>query len=114
MAKVITHENMSPLLEQLAAEPYFRPGSRVARRPAWVDQPVTLEFPLGELAVDWLRTLSLTGGRLFATEPLDGSEGFDAQGLEGKVQVERDLFGALLCLRDVLPRRRGRIVMEEG
>ena len=44
------------------------------------------------------------------TAPLDGKEDFLAQGLEGKVRVQKPLFSALMNLRDSLPKRRGRIV----
>ena len=66
-----------------------------------------LEFPLGELAGNnpdlhglWFAAKSL--GQIREALPIDGSEGFTAQGLEGKCSVEG--FGTqLLTVYDTLP-----------
>jgi hypothetical protein len=117
LPKIITHKNMGPLLDAISAEPYFSPGPvRQHLRPEWVYRQVVLEFPTGELARNGLNTLALVGmaGRTgqYETTALTGHEGFDAQGLEGKVRVRKPLFNALMNLRDLIPRRRGRIVVE--
>jgi hypothetical protein len=111
MDKIITHRNMGPLLRKLEAEPEFQCG--VSYRPTgkeWYRETVSLEFPLGELAKDGLTTLALVGTRTPEHGPLTGKEGFNAQGLEGKASVRKDLFSALMNMRDILPAQRGRIV----
>ncbi len=108
---VITHKNMGPFLDAIAREPEFQPGSRHTYDASkWYRRPVWLEFPLGELAKDTLTTMALVGRERPDPLPLTGEEGFNAQGLEGKVRIQRDLFTALLKLRDILPPFRGRIV----
>jgi len=110
---VITHKNMEPLLRAVCEEPYFQIGRKTIYDPsAWYWRAVTLEFPLGELAKDGLTTIALVGRNKYETVALTGKEGFNAQGLEGKVRVRKDLFMALMNLRDVLPARRGRIVVD--
>lgn len=105
---------MKPLLDAISAEPYFQPGPQTAPRPKWVDKVVVLEFPLGELAKDGLTTLALVGmGKNYETAGLTGKEGFNAQGLEGKVRVRKPLFNALMNM-DLLPRGRGRILTMFG
>jgi len=108
--KIITHKNMDSLLDTLSLEPYFQPGPSKAPRPEWVDQEVVLEFPLGELAKGCLETMALAGTSQVELLSLKGDEGFDAQGLEGKARVRKDLFMALMNLRDILPQYRGRII----
>ena len=113
--KVITHKNMGPLLGALAQEPCFQCGSNIPEpEGAWFRRQVILEFPLGELYRDGLLTLALTGFDRPETLALTGKEGFNAQGLEGKVQVRKDLFLALMNLRDLLPEFRGRIITKEA
>lgn len=107
----ITHSNIEPLLRTLEGEPYFQPGSGTPDNPAsWYRQEVILEVPTGELTRDGLTTLALLGKRTYESARLTGKEGFDAQGLEGKVRIRKDLFGALMNLRDIIPLHRGRIV----
>jgi len=108
--KIITHKNIEPLLDAIAREEYFQPGSTKVPRPEWVNQEVILEVPLGELTRGCLETLALAGTRQVELLPLKGDERFDAQGLEGKARVRKDLFMALMNLRDILPAYRGRII----
>jgi hypothetical protein len=110
---VITHANMRPLLDAISAEPSFQPGKHMLPRPAWLSQEVVLEFPLGELARDGLTTMALVGFNRPQQMDLTGREGFDAQGLEGKIQIRKPLFNALMNLRDILPPHRGRILTGE-
>jgi len=107
---IITHKNLEPILDAIAKEPCFQPGQQNAARPEWVDRIVTLEFPLGELAKDALTTLALVGSEKPEPMGLTGKEGFNAQGLEGKVQIKKPLFNAAMNLRLVLPVHRGRIL----
>ena len=61
------------------------------------NQPVILEVPLGEL-VDNLAGFAIVWkmrGWLNNIMPITGKERFNAQGLEGKVQVKMTLYDAL-------------------
>jgi len=109
---VIDHQNMGPLLTALQDEPEFHCGPNWYRPTGdeWYRQWVILEFPTGEACKDGLTALALIGQNASQTVALTGKERFAAQGLEGKVQVHKDLFSALMNLRDILPERRGRIV----
>ena len=107
---VVTHANMGPLLDALLAEPEFACPMGKAPEDAWYRREVILEVPLGELAKDGLTTLALVGCGRPATAPLTGKEGFSAQGLEGKAVIMKDLFSALMNLRDLVPVHRGRIL----
>lgn len=127
---IITHKNMQPLLEQLTKEAEFQLGPTTYKPTGqeWYRQPVRLEMPMGELAKDGLQTIALVGRRrtcpghlqfqphmadaFFQIGSLTGKEGFNAQGLEGKVIIHKDLFTALLNLRDLIPVHRGRIVVK--
>lgn len=112
MPTVITHQNIGLYLDRLQGEPEFKIGTTY--KPTgdeWYRQRVQLEFPTGEAAKGGLQTMALIGRLEYTTEALTGKEGFDAQGLEGKVCVVKDLFSALMSLRDLLPERRGRIVL---
>jgi hypothetical protein len=112
-AKIITHANMRPLLDLLQHESEFQCGTEYrATGKEWYREIVTLEFPLGELAEDRLKTMALIGLNPPAPLPLTGKEGFNAQGLGGKAQVRKDLFMALMNLRDLLPEERGRIIRD--
>lgn len=109
LPKIITHANADPIFNKICKLPCMQPGPEL-QRPPWIDTPVTLEFPTGELCRDALRTLALIGsGRDYELAELDGSERFNAQGLEGKVRVRKSLLAALLNL-DLLPEYRARIV----
>lgn len=111
--KIIDHKSIRKYLDRLQREPEFQCGSKY--KPTgdeWYRQRVKLEFPTGEACEDGLKSLALIGRSNYETLGLDGSEGFDAQGLEGKVSVSKDLFSALMNLRDLLPAGRGRIVCE--
>jgi hypothetical protein len=113
VAHVITHRNIGPYLKRLQREPEFKIGKTY--RPTgdeWYRTQCRLEFPTGEAAKDGLTSMALIGQRSHSHESLTGKEGFDAQGLEGKVVVWKDLFTALMNLRDLLPERRGRIVLK--
>lgn len=109
---VIDHRNMERLLSALLDEPEFRigPNGYKPTGDEWYRSKVWLEFPTGELAKDGLTTLALVGRANPEHAALTGDEGFNAQGLEGKVRIRKDLFGALMNLRDLLPQHRGRIV----
>ena len=78
--------------------------------PAWANETVALEFPLGEMDGDPLKTLALCGGRTPQVKRLDGTEVFAAQGLESKAVVQKPLCEALHVLADMLSNNRGRIV----
>lgn len=111
--KVITHKNIEPLLDALLEEPEFKIGSSAKYDPAkWYRQTVTLEVPTGELAKDGLTTMALRGHSVPVIVELSGKEGFNAQGLEGKVQIRKELFSALMNMRDLIAPYRGRIVVE--
>ena len=111
--KIITHRNLDPLLDAVNREPYFMIEWSRAKlpRPRWVDTPVYLEMPTGEIARDGLTTLALVGFAKPESLALTGKEGFNAQGLEGKVRVKKPLFNALMNMRDILAPGRGRIVL---
>jgi hypothetical protein len=111
-SKIITHKNLNYWLKKVQGEPYFECGSTVKTPPAWCYQEVTLEFPLGELCKDGLTTIALVGREKPEPVPLTGKEQFNAQGLEGKIQVRKPLFNALMNLRDLLPELRGRILLD--
>ena len=108
--RIITHKNMDPLLEALTLEPEFQPGEQTIVPDAWYRTQVILEVPSGELCKDFLSRIALVGASQWEPQSLDGTEGFNAQGLEGKVQIKKDLFGALMVLRDIIPVGRGRII----
>jgi len=109
--KIITHDNIRPLLYALEHEEEFQPGYKGPSKPdAWYRRQVTLEFPLGELARDGLATIALVGFKKPEILPLTGKEGFAAQGLEGKAAIRKDLYMALMNIRDILPLYRGRII----
>lgn len=92
------------LQERLDAEPYFRCGAPPCKRPSWVDQRVTLEVPIGELAASNLGEVVAMkrgfGSIDVSTGPLTGSERFNAQGLEGKASIVTTLFDAFIMVRD--------------
>src|SRR5579872_2601769 len=114
MPTIITHKNIRPYLDRLQSEPEFMIGT--AYQPTgdeWYRQRVKLQFPTGEIARDGLTTLALVGRNNYTTEALTGKEGFRAQGLEGRITVHKDLFSALMNLRDLLKPGRGRIVLGE-
>jgi hypothetical protein len=110
---IITHKNLQRYLDLLQAEPEFQIGHHGPADPdAWYRQPCILEVATGELAKDGLTTLALAGRANPESVNLDGTEGFDAQGLEGKVRIRKDLFAALMNMRDLIARHRGRIIVE--
>jgi len=110
LPKVITHKNLPEVEEAIRAD-----IDAVSDPDHWAQQPVYLEFPAGEIAEDWLKTLALVGmGKNYECLPLTGKEGFRAQGLEGKIRVRKPLINAVYNLRDLLPRYRGRIITREG
>lgn len=111
LPNVITHKNRGPILEALRNEEPFRIGSNGQYDGnAWYAQEVTLEFPLGELCESGLKSLALVGRSPYVTVDLSGKEGFNAQGLEGKVQVRKPLSTAVLNL-DLLAEYRGRVLV---
>jgi len=104
---------MQPLLDALQEEPCYQPGpsAPMPQPEDWHQQLVWLEFPAGEaVRIVGLTTLILIGRNYNETASIDGKEGFLAQGLESKIRVQKPLFSALINLRDILPKRRGRIV----
>jgi len=70
--------------------------------------------PTGELCEDGLKTLALVGRGEYSTVALTGKEGFNAQGLEGKVVISKPLFNALMAMRDLINPHRGRILWKGG
>jgi len=110
---IITHKNLQHFLDLLQQEPEFKIGQhRPADLDAWYRRRCWLEVATGELAKDALTSLALIGREHAECLNLDGTEGFDAQGLEGKVRIPKDLFMALMNLRDVVAKNRGRILVE--
>lgn len=110
--KIITHKNIQPLLDALTEEQEFKIGApSVIYDPSkWYRKTVTLEVAAGELCKDGLTTLALVGRSSYTTKDLTGKEGFAAQGLEGKVIIRKELFGALMNMRDLVDVNRGRII----
>lgn len=110
--KIITHANIQPLLNAICNEPEFQCGNKDAKYDPskWYRQTVTLEVPTGELAKDGVTTMALKGHSVPVIVELTGKEGFNAQGLEGKVQIRKELFSALMNMRDLIAPYRGRIV----
>ena len=111
LPKMITHRNIQPILDALTNEAEFQCGSKVEYDASkWYRQTVTLEVAAGELCKDGLTTMALVGRSPYVTEGLTGKEGFNAQGLEGKVVIRKELFGALMNMRDLVTANRGRII----
>ena len=108
---IITHKNLRYWLGKLADHPDMQCGARTHDPDAWFRANCTLEFPLGEIARDSLTTLALLGRERPDPAPLTGKEGFNAQGHEGKIAIDKPLIGALLNMRDLLPEYRGRILV---
>lgn len=110
--RVITHANIQPLLDALLEEPEFKIGAPTVKYDPskWYRQSVTLEVPTGELAKDGLTAMALRGQSVPVITELTGKEQFNAQGLEGKVQIRKELFSALMNMRDLIAPCRGRIV----
>jgi len=106
---IITHKNLEHYLEKLANDPGLQCGG-VRTGHEWYDSNCILEFPLGELCKDELTTLALVGQEQLEPVAITGKEGFNAQGLEGKVCVNKPLLNAILNMRDILPPYRGRII----
>ena len=75
----------------------------------WMMKEVTLEFPTGEIARDWLTTMALIGREKPEPVAITGKERFNAQGLEGKIQVRKPLINAL-ANTDLMDPWRWRIV----
>lgn len=109
--KIINHKNLRYWLDKLKSEPQLACGGPQRTWSEWFDKPCTLEFPLGEIAQSDLHVIALVGRGPTDPVPLTGKEGFNAQGLEGKLQIVKPLINALFNLRDILPEHRGRIVL---
>lgn len=109
--KIITRRNRAALIKAFDKEPYFQIGIGALYDPdAWYWKEVILEFPLGEMMSEQTLTLALVGkGGTYEIMDLTGKEGFDAQGLEGKVQVRKPLWNAVINL-NLLPVNRGRVI----
>jgi len=109
--RVITHKNLGPLLDALEGlvtdEGLWDMAHRDMKH--WINRSVILEFPMGEIAKGGLHTMGLIGKSKPKVIPLTGKEGFDAQGLEGKIQTRKRLKDAIIALR-ALPVHRGRIL----
>ena len=120
MKKIIYHKDLPYYLDKLTKEKEFQCGSTnkesdryyCPTEKEWYRERVKLEFPLGEMCKDALNTLALTGKREVKVLPIKGDEKFNAHGIEGKGQVEMDLFSALMKMRDILPIWRGRILVD--
>ena len=78
----------------------------------WCNLFVNLEFPLGEIAINNLQTLALTGGIKPTITAITGKDGFIAQGLEGKCIIKMPFRDALLRMA-LLPKYRGQIVVDK-
>ena len=78
----------------------------------WCEQDAAVEFPLGELTGEPLKIAALTGFGTHRQEvcPIVRQDKFNAQGLEGKCRVHKNLFMAIMNL-DVLPKYRGQVVV---
>jgi hypothetical protein len=110
---IITHKNLDHFLARLQQGPEFKIGHHGPADPdAWYRRQCWLEVPTGELAKDGLTTMAIVGRANPESINLDGTEGFDAQGLEGKVRIRKDLFMALMNMRDLIAQHRGRIIVE--
>jgi hypothetical protein len=72
------------------------------------NQSAKLEFPLGEIAIDGLRTIALLGIERPKPEPILASDRFNAQGLEGKISRTIPLREALI-ISDMLDSNRRQI-----
>ena len=108
---IIYHKDITLLLSALQNEEEFQCGFKgPPNHNAWYRKEVILEFPAGELARGLLISIALVGRRNYEVCNLTGSERFNAQGLEGKVRIKKELIGALFNMRDVLPPNRGRII----
>lgn len=114
LPKIITHKNMGPILDAISREAEYQPGYKgPIKKKAWYRKKVMLEFPIGELAKGFLQSLALLGpDPSYEIKKLTGKEGFIAQGLEGKVVVEKDLVSAMLKMKMVLPEHRGRVLTQ--
>jgi len=108
MPKVITHKNLESILKELRTD-FSSTATPIRNVKHWYTI-VTLECPIGEFAESPLKTLALRGFANVICLPIDGTEGFNAQGLEGKGQVCQSLFNALINMRDNLAPFRGRII----
>lgn len=112
---VITHKNLRYWQDKVRNHLAMQCGSGMSTAEyfrQWFNRDCTLEFPLGELARDGLTALALVGMNRPEPQPLTGREGFDAQGLEGKIAVRKPLCNALSNM-DLLPINRARIVWDE-
>ena len=113
--KTLYHKDIPPFLRKIETEPEFQTGSKyVPTGQEWYRQKVFLEFPLGEIAKDMLTTITLIGTKKqqYKTLPIEKNDRFNAQGLEGKMQVEKEFFSALMNMRDLLPPYRGKIICD--
>lgn len=95
--QAITHANADAIRTVVAPLLVYQPGPVAAKYkpPVWGHQEAVFEFLLGRSS--------------FWSASLTGKERFDAQGLEGKVQVRKPLFNVILNL-DLLPEHRGRVL----
>lgn len=115
LPKIITHKNMEEFRKELfsfAKDP--KNWEELKNPDFWGNQGVTLEYPIGEIAESFTKTLVLTNnGAKPNVVSLSGKEGFNAQGLEGKCRVRKPLVQALIALAMTSPFR-GRIVTDKG
>lgn len=113
LPKIITHKNVEEyrkILYDFAGDP--QNWDELKDPDFWGNREVTLEYPMGEIAENFTKTLVLTNnGAKPDVVPLTGKEGFNAQGLEGKCQVRKPLVQALTALAMTSPFR-GRIVVD--
>lgn len=115
LPRIITHANYDAVLDKyIRNHPSMQPGGgHLLPQPAWFHEDAILEVPTGELARDGLTTMALVGRSRPEPAALTGDEGFNAQGLEGKVRIRKPLLNALLNL-DIIPRHRGRVIVLGG
>jgi len=79
----------------------------------WLNMPVYLEFPLGELCKEGLYTLAIAGRQQPEILGIEESDRFNAQGLEGKGRIVKTLCSALTTT-DLMPDWRWQIITGIG
>ena len=111
LPKIITHKELEFILKLVDREPYFKIGNKsIYNLNDWFWKVCILELPVGEICEDELKTMALIGKNSYETLGITGREGFVCQGLEGKVCIQKPLFYALMNMRDLIPKYRGRII----
>jgi len=112
---VLSTVHAARVYEAMLLDPYFADGAARAKRPRWVDLPVVLVLPVGEL-VGECAGLALLGPAALRRPPRLERKPVDraflsVQGTEGVVRVRRPLFEALGALA-VVPEYRAQIEVD--